>query len=98
MVGQGLSQGSSVGLLTLLVIVVVQTIEGNFLQPIIMSKTTKLHPVTIMLGLLLFGYFFGIIGMFISTPIIGVIKSIFMFFEEKYHFFSHKNEIVEEEK
>ena len=94
----GLSQGSTVGILTLVVIVVVQTIEGNFLQPIIMSKTTKLHPVTIMLGLLLFGYFFGIIGMFISTPIIGVIKSIFMFFEEKYHFFSHKNEIVEEEK
>lgn len=99
----GLSQGSTVGILTLVVIVVVQTLEGNFLQPIIMSKTTKLHPVTIMLGLLLFGHFFGIIGMFISTPIIGVLKSVFMFFEEKYHFLSYKdeiynNEIVEEEK
>ena len=29
-------------------------VEGNFFQPLIMAKTTKLHPVTIMLGLLLF--------------------------------------------
>lgn len=93
----GLSQGSTVGILTLIVVVIVQLLEGNLLQPLIMSKTTKLHPVTIMLGLLLFGHFFGIIGMFISTPIIGVLKSVFMFFEEKYQFFSFRNEIVEEE-
>ena len=49
-----------------------------------MSKTTKLHPVTIMLGLLIFGYFFGILGMVISTPIIAAIKSIFMYFNDKY--------------
>ncbi len=80
----GFSQGPMTGVLTLLVIGVIQFIEGNFLQPIIMSKTTKLHPVTIILGLLVFGYFFGIIGMAISTPVITVFKSIFMFFDEKY--------------
>ncbi len=79
------SQGIPTGILTLVVIVVVQFIEGSFLQPIIMSKTTKLHPVTIMLGLLVFGYFFGILGMVISTPIIAVAKSIFMFFDDKYN-------------
>ena len=54
-----------------------------------MSKTTKLHPVTIMLGLLVFGYFFGIIGMVISTPIIAALKSIFMCFNDKYEFFNN---------
>ena len=49
-----------------------------------MSKTTKLHPVTIMVGLLIFGHFWGILGMAISTPIIASIKSIFMYFDEKY--------------
>jgi len=80
----GLSQSTLIGILVLIVIVIVQFLEGNFLQPVIMSKTTKLHPVTIMVGLLLFGHFFGILGMVISTPIIAASKSILMFFNEKY--------------
>lgn len=80
----GFSQGPMTGILTLGVIAIIQFLEGNFIQPVIMSKTTKLHPVTIILGLLVFEYFFGIIGMAISTPIIAAFKSIFMFFDEKY--------------
>jgi len=80
----GFSQGTAVGILSLVVIVVIQFLEGNFLQPLIMSKTTKLHPVTIMLGLLVFGHFWGIFGMIVSTPLIAAIKSILMYFDEKY--------------
>lgn len=81
----GFSQGTTTGILTLLAIFIIQFIEGNFFQPLIMSKTTKLHPVTIMLGLLIFGHFFGIIGMVISTPIIAICKVVFTFFDEKYN-------------
>ena len=42
----------------------------------------KLHPVTIMLGLLLFNYFFGMIGMIVATPVIATIKIIFEFIME----------------
>lgn len=84
----GFSQGPLTGILTLAVIAVIQFIEGNFLQPLIMSKTTKLHPVTIMLGLLVFGHFWGIIGMIVSTPIIASLKSIIMYFDEKYDILS----------
>ena len=87
----GFSQNPTVGLLTLLVVVVVQFIEGNFFQPIIMSKSTKLHPVTIILGLLIFGHFFGILGMFISTPTIAVFKAIFNFFDNKYDLLNFYN-------
>lgn len=80
----GFSQGVPTGLLTLMVIAVIQFLEGNFLQPLIMSKTTKLHPVTIMLGLLVFGYFWGILGMVVSTPIIASLKAIIIFLDEKY--------------
>ncbi len=80
----GFSQGPMVGILTLVVIAIIQFLEGNFIQPVIMSKTTKLHPVTIIIGLLVFQHFFGILGMAISTPIIAALKSIFMFFDEKY--------------
>lgn len=62
-----------------------------------MSKTTKLHPVTILLGLLVFGYFFGIIGMLISTPVISVCKTIFMFYDNKYGImdYTRKEELKE---
>lgn len=82
----GFSEGPITGILTLVAIVLIQFLEGNFLQPVIMSKTTKLHPVTIIVGLLVFGHFFGILGMVISTPLIAVAKAVFMFFEEKFEF------------
>lgn len=87
----GFSQGISTGILTLVVVVLIQFLEGNFLQPIIMSKTTKLHPVTIMLGLLVFGYFWGILGMVVSTPIIAASKAIIMYLDEKYDILSFNN-------
>lgn len=71
-----------VGIFCLVSVLVCQLLENNFYQPLIMGKTMKLHPVTIMLGLLLFNYFFGMIGMIIATPVIATIKIIFEFFLE----------------
>lgn len=80
----GFSQNPVTGILTLIVIFVIQFLEGNFMQPLIMSKTTRLHPVTIITGLLIFGHFFGILGMALSTPVIAAVKAICVFFNEKY--------------
>lgn len=91
----GFTQSPTIGILTIVVIAVIQFLEGNFLQPLIMSKTTKLHPVTIMLGLLIFGYFFGMLGMLISTPLIAVFKTIFQFFDKKYGIINRK-EIIDD--
>ena len=81
----GLSQGPLVGIGVFIVIVIVQFIEGNLLQPVVMSKTMKLHPVTIMLGLLVCGHFWGIIGMIIATPVVATIKIIWNYFDKKYN-------------
>lgn len=80
------SQGTPIGIAVLIFIAVVQALEGNLFQPLIMSKTTKLSPITIILGLLVFGHFFGIIGMVLATPIIGAVKGIISFFDSKYNF------------
>lgn len=88
----GFSQSPTIGILTLMIIVIVQFLEGNFIQPLVMSKTTKLHPVTIMIGLLIFGHFWSIIGMFISTPIIASLKAIFTYFDDKYDLIKINNE------
>lgn len=71
------------GICVLISILVVQILENNFYQPLIMGHTMKLHPVTIMLGLLIFQHFFGIIGMVIATPVIACIKVLVTFANEK---------------
>ena len=87
----GFSQSSLIGILTLAFILVVQTIEGNVLQPLVMSKKMNLSPITIIISLLVFEYMFGIIGMVIATPVVALLKIIFNFFDEKYNFFGYKD-------
>ena len=71
------------GICVIISILVVQILENNFYQPLIMGHTMKLHPVTIMLGLLIFQHFFGILGMVIATPCIACIKVILVFIMEQ---------------
>ena len=91
------SQGMGVGIGVTLSIIIIQALEGNIMSPIVMSKTTKLHPVTIIVGLLIFGHFFGIVGMLLSTPIISVGKVVIEFIDSKIHIFSNNEEVLEEE-
>ena len=71
------------GILTIVAILVVQLLENNIYQPLIMGHTMKLHPVVIMLGMLIFQHFFGILGMVLATPILSCLKVIFNFTDEK---------------
>ena len=71
------------GICVVISIFVVQLLENNFYQPLIMGHTMKLHPVTIMVGLLVFEHFFGIIGMIIATPCIACIKVVLLFVLEQ---------------
>ena len=72
------------GIGCLIAVIVAQLLESYFLNPIVMSKTMKLHPVTIMIGLLIFGHFFGMLGMILATPIISCLKIIATFVNDKY--------------
>ncbi|MBQ3308041.1 MAG: AI-2E family transporter [Bacilli bacterium] len=73
------------GICVLISILIVQLLENNFYQPLIMGHTMKLHPVTIMLSLLIFQHFFGIIGMVVATPVVACGKVLLLFINEKYN-------------
>ena len=83
----GFSQSTFVGIMTIIIVVIVQLVENYILQPVVMSKTMKLHPVTIIIGLLIFGHFFGIVGMVLATPCIALCKVVYKFFAKKYKWF-----------
>lgn len=70
----GFTESRMLGIVTIIICVIVQSIENYILQPIVMSKSIKISPVLIIIGLLLFGNLFGIVGMILATPIIAIIK------------------------
>lgn len=90
----GFSQSTFTGIMAIIICCVVQCLENFVLQPLIMSKTMKLHPVTIIIGLLIFEHFFGIVGMILATPIIALLKVIYYFTIDKLNLF--KDEVVED--
>ena len=56
------------------VVCTIQMISGNFVEPKIMGNSSDLHPVTILVGLMFWGMMWGIIGMFLATPIMAALK------------------------
>ena len=51
----------------------------------------KLSPVTVMVSLLVFGYFWGVLGMVLSSPIVATLKALFNFFNDKYQLIKYNN-------
>jgi len=83
----GFAESPLVGILTLVFILVTQTLEGEILHPIVMSKKMNLNPITIIISLLIFEYLFGIIGMIVATPVVATLKIIYIFLDEKFDMF-----------
>ena len=83
----GFAESPLIGILTLIFILIVQTIDGQVLNPLVMSKKMNLSPITIIISLLIFEYLFGIIGMVIATPVVAILKIIYVFLDEKFNFF-----------
>jgi putative heme transporter len=62
-------------LLTLGVVLLVQQVESNLLQPTIMRKAVALHPVVILLALGAGAALAGIVGAFLAVPIAAVVAA-----------------------
>ena len=92
----GFSQDIKTGIIVVISAVVVQLLDNTIFTPLVQSKGLKLHPVTIIISLLLFGKLFGIIGMIFAAPVVAVIKVIFTYFNDKYEFIKLNSEIEEE--
>lgn len=61
--------------LMLVVVLVVQQIEGHLLQPLLMSRALKLHPVAVLLGVATGTLVGGIVGALFAVPIIAVLNT-----------------------
>ncbi|MFZ3416698.1 AI-2E family transporter [Arthrobacter sp. 3Tela_A] len=66
------ANGPVVALVVVIVIIAVNQLEGNFLQPVVMGRTLSIHALVILLALTAGTILAGIIGAILSVPIAAV--------------------------
>ncbi len=58
----------------LIVVIILQQIDANIINPRIVGQTLKISPLLVLFAITVGGAYFGILGMFLSVPVIAVIK------------------------
>ncbi|MFS0812636.1 AI-2E family transporter [Peribacillus phoenicis] len=80
-----LQQDIGLAVKVLIVLTVVQQVEGHLVTPNIMGKRLNIHPLTIILLLLAAGSIYGFIGILIAIPTYSVVKTIIGNFRKFYN-------------
>jgi predicted PurR-regulated permease PerM len=74
MVLVGFSGGTEMGLYCIIVYVVVQTVDGNIIVPMVAKKTADLAPALVLGMQLIMGALFGILGLALADPLLAMLK------------------------
>jgi len=70
----GFSAGTDAGLWAIVIYLVVQTVDGYLIVPMVAKKTVDLAPALVLGAQILFGALLGIMGLFLADPIVAMIK------------------------
>lgn len=81
MVGSGVAAFIQFGTMDMALIVsiaslVITSIQGNLLLPLLTSRVSSLNEVVIFLGLLVWGWLWGPVGLIIATPLLMIVKTL----------------------
>ncbi len=60
----------------LIVVVALQQIDANIINPKIVGQSLKISPLLVIFAVTVGGAYFGILGMFLAVPVIAVIKIV----------------------
>jgi predicted PurR-regulated permease PerM len=58
----------------ILAFIIIQQVEGNLLQPIIMSRAVDLHPALVVFAILVMGTLFGLVGVLLAVPLVAALQ------------------------
>ncbi|BAK80931.1 putative permease [Candidatus Arthromitus sp. SFB-rat-Yit] len=70
----GLPSGFSTAIIGFLLLMAFQQIEGNLIQPKILGDFVGLSPLVVIVSLIVGGGLFGIAGIILSSPVVGIIS------------------------
>ena len=77
-----LTGGLSQAVWMTIVVIILQQIDANIINPKIVGDSLKISPLLVILAVTLGGAYFGVLGMFLAVPIVAVIKIILVDFIE----------------
>ncbi|NRG40596.1 AI-2E family transporter [Rathayibacter sp. VKM Ac-2835] len=66
------ASGPGAALIVIIVVIAVNQLEGNFLQPVVMARSLKLHPLIVLIALTIGTVLAGIVGAVLAVPIAAV--------------------------
>jgi predicted PurR-regulated permease PerM len=75
-----LTVSPTTALLTALLFLGIQQLEGNFLTPKIQGDTLHVHPILVFLAVIIGGGLGGIPGVIVAVPLLAVLRVLFDFF------------------
>ena len=70
------SEGFGPALAVVVLVVIVQQIEGDVLSPLVLGKSLRLHPLVVLLSLAVGTVVAGIVGAFVAVPLTAVAVSV----------------------
>ncbi|WP_234552307.1 AI-2E family transporter, partial [Streptomyces sp. MH192] len=70
------TQGVFAAVMTLVVVLAVQQIEGHILQPFILGRAVRVHPLAVVLSVAAGGMIAGIGGAVVAVPLVAVTNTV----------------------
>ncbi|MBU2647955.1 AI-2E family transporter [bacterium] len=61
---------------------IIQIFDGNLLAPLLLSEVVNLHPIAIIAAVLIFGGFWGFLGLFFAIPLATLVHAIMRTWEQ----------------
>lgn len=77
------TEGPTTALLVLVLVIAVQQVESNFLSPMLMGRTLRLHPGLVILAVTAGGSVFGIVGAFLAVPVLAIVTTLARYSREQ---------------
>jgi predicted PurR-regulated permease PerM len=56
--------------------VIVQLTDNIFISPLIVSRSTNLHPLAVIIAVVIGAQLFGLVGMLLAVPVISITKVV----------------------
>ena len=77
------SNGWQTALIVLVIVLVVQQLEGNVLQPILQGRGLNLHAAVVILAVTAGGSLYGILGTFLGVPVAALIAVVYRYVRDE---------------
>ena len=70
----GLTVSPLTAVLAIVVFIIANQLEANILSPMILSRSTNLHPVTVLLAIMTGLSLYGLVGALVAVPVVALFK------------------------